>query len=226
MKKYMNFEFDAQDTHETNQQRYERLLKEFSYKSNARFSMLAEEEGQAKSYKDRVSALMRQVPTNKINKLYNSIEACWKKTVYGGQEELLIQILARLNRACDEPSDLSNLQQLAILTEEIPNKELHWHTAQCILSLFLTVSIALAITIPLLSLTPPLGIIGITFLIATIGSCFASNELWNLGFKSHLKPVQNNINRITFFTPSPSESEEKETAPPSYDDMSGSVARL
>lgn len=225
MKSYLNFEFDAQDAQETNEQRYERLLKEFRVKSQARFLILAKEEEQATSYQSRVSTLMRQDNTYKLNQLYNSINGCWNKTVYPHQEELLIQILARLNRACDEPNDLDNLQQLAVLREEIPNKEIHWHRAKYLLGSFLTVALTLAILIPLVSM-PPLALIGITFLTMAItmplGGFFTLGEMWKAGFKSHLQPVQKNINSIAFFAPE--KPAEKETTTSLDDEMSGPIA--
>ena len=193
-------------------------LDDFVYKGNAYLQKL-DENKQCETYDDRVQAY-RDADLKKIQDLctliYESLRHSHRSTK--SKQELLLNMLAKLNEVCDSggPDNLEahnrNLKELQELIQKTPINQLNWQAVRVFLYGFLVIAIpvsmlALATILPL----SPGVFVALYFLLPQVPGLPLAFEWHTFLFNWKFQTVLKSINSIGAFS-SESKSTEEEAS--------------
>lgn len=226
MGKYIKVDFDARYNNESSVERYDRLRREVKPKLAACLVNLRDQLNQGSINEDEKEKCI-ELYEKQADNLLIDIDNCWRLSQTKdcilprfqsaiAAESYLIETLARIGVAFEQPTDPENTTQLLLLAQEIPGNEVgSWHELKGGLILLATIAVCLLAvfsTIALLGPAAPVGLVLLAvFLPDVLGVTLMMREMVPAKMAFHSQPVKSGIDSIvkepSFFAPTDSPSE-------------------
>lgn len=224
---YEPFSFDPKYANENIDKRYERLLREFDAKFlqhlvelHEQAAAKGEDDVALKDFKKCIAQYEQQMRILRETIAFFSKETLKEHPdnnllTVGGYpgKAYLIELLARLSKTIDEPTNDENKIQLFNLINEIPeDTQGYWRQVKVGVIIFLTAALMLGAILGTIALFPPavaphlagLTAVSLGMVPAVLGACLAREELNDIFRTSKAKEVKaiGTTKEHAFFSPS------------------------